>query len=81
LPISLATSKQIIEKLNNYDYIVFGALNQYNIIGLSNDFYTKEILNKVLEQIHINIGIKPINSQRTLWIISKNDLNKSNIIV
>lgn len=61
----MLTPKQIISKLEEYDYILLGALSFSNIIGLSNDFYIKPIINKTIEiNSNLNYMYRPVSSKR-----------------
>jgi len=72
----LLTSKQMIDKLSEYDGIALGAKSRENIIGLSNEFYTYNVLDKVSETLNIKYATRTITHNRTLWLISLNDPNK-----
>ena len=71
----LLTPKQMIDKLKEFDGIVLGALSLNKIIGLSNDFYTKPIIDKVKEDLpNLKFCYKPITKDRTLWLITCKEL-------
>lgn len=75
----LLTPRQFIAEFKTYDTIILGATDINNTIGLSNDFYVSKILNEVKKELNIFVAARPINRDRTLWVVSTRPIEELEI--